>query len=153
MDIIRHPDGSLTVPVVPGRHDSDGDDTVEIVGTEPESRTLRPGEGGYTEALAEWDSQQHPDRTEAVSTASGRHEAMAVVHAVADDPKHVTEAVESLDDPEASADALRHVLVGGAPSIQAFAGEVAEAEGGEVLPVHQTTKVIGEVLAEIDQRD
>jgi len=150
MDIIRHPDGSLTVPVVPGRHD--GDDTEELVGSEPEWRTLRPGEGGYAEGLAEWDAQQHPDRTDAVSTPSGRQEAMAVVHAVADDPKHVAEAVDSLDDPEASAEALRHVLVGGVPSVHAFADEVAEAEGGEALPTHVATRVIGEVLAEIDER-
>jgi hypothetical protein len=113
---------------------------------------IRPGEGGYIEALAEWDLQQHPDRTEAVSTASGREEAMHVVHAVADDPEHVTEAVDSLDDPEASAEALRHVLVGGNPSVQAFASEVAEAEGGDELPAHKATKIIGQVLAEIDTR-
>ena len=150
MDIIRHPDGSLTVPVVPGRHDSDGIE--EVLPSEPGTRTLRPGEGGYDEALVEWDAQQHPDHTEAVSTPSGRQEAMALVHAVADDPAHVAEAVEALDDPEASAEALRHVLVGGTPSVQAFADEVADAEGGEALPAHRATKVIGEVLAEIDER-
>jgi hypothetical protein len=74
------------------------------------------------------------------------------VHAVAEDPTHVAEAVDSLDDPEASAEALRHVLVGGTPSVQAFAGEVAEAEGGEDLPHHKVTKIIGEVLAVIDSR-
>jgi hypothetical protein len=42
------------------------------------------------------------------------------------------------------------VLVGGTPSIQAFAGEVAEAEGGDELPHHTATKIIGQVLAEID---
>jgi hypothetical protein len=73
-----------------------------------------------------------------------------VVHAVAEDPKHVAEAIEALDDPDASADALRHVLVGGAPAVQAFASEVAEAEGGDELPPHQATKIIGQVLAEID---
>ena len=147
MDIIRHDDGSLTVPVPPDRH---ADDENIEGGAEPETLTLRPGEGGYNEALAEWDQQQNPDREEPVSTASGREEAMAVVHAVAEDPKHVAEAIESLDDPDASADALRHVLVGGTPSVQAFASEVAEAEGGEALPPHQATKIIGEVLAEID---
>ncbi len=111
---------------------------------------IRPGEGGYNEALAEWDLQQNPDRGEAVSTASGREQAMAVVHAVAEDPDHVAEAVESLDDPEAGAEALRHVLIGGTPSVQAFASEVAEAEGGDELPPHKATKIIGEVLAEID---
>ena len=53
-------------------------------------------------------------------------------------------------DPDASAEALRHVLVGGTPSVQAFASEVAEAEGGEQLAPHKATKIIGEVLAEID---
>jgi hypothetical protein len=75
---------------------------------------------------------------------------MEVVHAVAEDPKHVSEAVDALDDPDASAEALRHVLVGGTPSVSAFASEVAEAEGGETLPAHKATKIIGEVLAEID---
>jgi hypothetical protein len=87
-----------------------------------------------------------------VSTASGREQAMAVVHAVADDPEHVADAVDALDDPAAGAEALRHVLVGGTPSVTAFAGEVAEAEGGEQLPPHTTTRIIGEVLAEIDAR-
>jgi hypothetical protein len=148
MEIIRHDDGTLTVPVTPDRHAADDSDAP----AEPVEATMdiRPGEGGYTEALAEWDAQQNPDRGEAVSTASGREEAMAVVHAVAEDPKHVAEAVKSLVDPDASAEALRHVLVGGTPSVHAFAEEVAEAEGGDELPPHKATKIIGEVLAEID---
>ena len=159
MDIIRHDDGSLTVPVVPDRHADDDDpdvpadlSTPDETTPDPTTRVLRPGEGGYNEALAEWDLQQNPDRGEAVSTVSGREEAMEVVHAVAEDPDHVAEAVESLDDPGASAEALRHVLVGGTPSVKAFASEVAEAEGGDELPPHKATKIIGEVLAEIDTR-
>lgn len=113
---------------------------------------LHPGEGGYTEALTAWDLQQNPERGASVSTASGREQAMAVVHAVAEDPTHVAEAVESLADPDASAEALRHVLVGGTPSVHAFAKEVADAEGGDELPDHKATKIIGEVLAEIDAR-
>jgi hypothetical protein len=151
MDITRHDDGSLTVQVAPSRHAGDDDpDGAEDAG--PTTMVLRPGEGGYNEALTEWDSQQNPDRGVAVSTASGREEAMAVVHAVAEDPTHVAEAVDSLDDAEASAEALRHVLVGGTPSVKAFAAEVAEAEGGEDLPHHKVTKIIGEVLAVIDSR-
>ena len=149
MEIIRHDDGSLTVPVTAPRHHGD-DDADETVETGPTTLVLHPGEGGYAEALAEWDVQQNPDRGEAVSTASGREEAMAVVHAVAEDPDHVAEAVGSLENAGASADALRHVLVGGTPSIQAFASEVADAEGGEALPHHKATKIIGQVLAEID---
>ena len=147
MEIIRHDDGSLTVPVARDRH---ADDDVDAPDTGPTTMVIRPGEGGYAEALAQWDAQQNPDRGEAVSTASGREQAMHVVHAVAEDPKHVHEAVEALADPDASAEALRHVLVGGTPSVQAFASEVAEAEGGEQLPPHKATKIIGEVLAEID---
>lgn len=147
MEIIRHDDGSLTVPVAPDRHE----EAPEGGGDLPvHTMTLRPGEGGYNEALAQWDLQQDPARGEAVSTASGREEAMAVVHAVAEDPKHVAEAVDALADADASAEALRHVLVGGNPSVQAFAAEVAEAEGGDALPAHTATKIIGEVLAEID---
>jgi activator of 2-hydroxyglutaryl-CoA dehydratase len=101
--------------------------------------------------LAEWVLQQDPDRTAATSTKSGREEAMAVVHAVAEDPAHqVHKAVESLHDEESSAEALRHVLVGGVPSVKAFAEELAEAEGGEVLAPHTATKIIGEVLADLD---
>jgi hypothetical protein len=149
MDITRHDDGSLTVPVTPARHANDDLADGEVA-SGPKTIRLHPGEGGYTEALAEWDLQQDPSRGEAVSTASGREQAMSAVHALAEDPKHVAEVVESLDDPDASAEALRHVLVGGTPSEQAFAHEVAEAEGGDELPPHKATKIIGEVLAEID---
>ena len=149
MEIIRHDDGSLTVPVAPTRHSADEDEGDTPTDAQETTMVLHPGEGGYSEALAEWDAQQNPDH-EVVSTASGREQAMAVVHAVAEDPAHVAEAVESLEDPGASADALRHVLIGGTPSIQAFASEVADAEGGEELPHHKATKIIGQVLAEID---
>jgi hypothetical protein len=150
MTIIRHDDGSLTVPLPVDRHADD--DGAEGVNDRPTTHVLRPGEGGYAEALAEWDHEQNPDRGAAVSTPDGREQAMHVVHAVAEDPKHVVEAVDSLDDPEASAEALRHVLVGGPPSIKAFAHEVADSEGGEDLPVHTATKIIGQVLAEIDDQ-
>ena len=36
---------------------------------------------------------------------------------------------------------------------KAFASEVADAEGGDELPHHTATKIIGEVLAEIDSRE
>jgi hypothetical protein len=153
MAIVRNPDGTLVVPVHPERRhdDDDGDDGRQIVDDSPTTRVLHPGEGGYDEALAQWDLEQNPDREPVVSTASGREEAMTVVHAVAVSPDHaVAEAVEALDDPEASAQALRHVLVGGVHSVEDFAAEMAEAEGGEPLPAHQATKIIGEVLAELD---
>jgi hypothetical protein len=154
MEIIRHDDGSLTVPVEASRHtgDDDPDNPGEPVEHDATTMVLRPGEGGYIEALGEWDLQQNPDRGEAVSTVSGRAQAMAVVHAVADDPEHVHEAVDALEDPESSAEALRHVLVGGTPSVHAFAVEVAAAEGGDELPPHKATKIIGQVLADIDTR-
>ena len=150
-EIIRNPDGTLTVPVA-GAPAADGADVEEGEGTSgPTTMTLHPGEGGYDEALAQWDLQQDPDRGAAVSTASGRDEAMHAVHVVVEDPDvEVSEVVEELDDPEASAEALRHVLVGGTPSVDAFAHEVAEAEGGDPVPPHKMTKVIGEVLAEVD---
>jgi hypothetical protein len=163
MDIVRNADGTLVVPVQQERrHETDADaggQSADGLGeAEPQSnaesgtRVLHPGEGGYDEALAEWDRQQHPDREVAVSTASGRQEAMAVVHAVAESPGHeVAPALAAIDDPEASGEALRHVLVGGVPSVEAFANEVAEAEGGEPLPAHEATKIIGEVLGELDK--
>ena len=68
MEIIRNPDGSLVVPIPEGRH-HDSDDEVDAAASdgvdavaEPASRVLHPGEGGYNEALAEWDLQQNPDR-------------------------------------------------------------------------------------------
>ena len=148
MDIVRNDDGTLVVPITPERHrEADEDEAVEM----DTSRVLRPGEGGYDEALAEWDAQQNPDREPVVSTASGREEAMAVVHAVAEAEDHdVAAAVAALDDPAASGEALRHVLVGGVHAVEDFAAEVAEAEGGEPLPAHKATKIIGEVLAELD---
>ena len=155
-DIVRNADGTLVVPVQPERqHATDDAHTSTAAGdaaTSPTSQVLHPGEGGYDEALAEWDLQQNPDREPVVSTAAGREEAMALIHAVATSPDHaVAPAVESLDDPQASGEALRHVLVGGVHSVEAFAAEVATAEGGDPLPAHQATKIIGEVLAELDR--
>lgn len=150
MEITRNDDGTLVVPVAPSRqHDADVEGDAVAAG--PTTRVLHPGEGGYDEALAEWDSQQNPDRGPAVSTASGREQAMAVVHEVAESTDHdVAPALEHVQDPEASAEALRHVLVGGVHAVEDFAKEVAEAEGGEPLPAHEATKIIGEVLAALD---
>jgi hypothetical protein len=157
MEIVRNPDGSLIVPIKEVRHHDDVEETAVVDeagdGSEaPTTRVLHAGEGGYNEALAEWDAQQNPDRAPAVSTASGREEAMHVVHVVADSPEHdVAAALDDVNDSEASGEALRHVLIGGNPSVEAFSGEVAQAEGGEPLPAHKMTKIIGEVLAELDK--
>jgi hypothetical protein len=155
MDIVRNDDGTLVVPVQQKRH-HDSDDDAETVAVDanaasPTTRVLHPGEGGYDEALAEWDLEQNPDREPVVSTATGRKEAMTLIHAVATSPDHaIAPAVAALDDPEASGQALRHVLVGGVHSVEDFAAEVAAAEGGDPLPAHEATKIIGEVLAELD---
>ena len=161
MDIVRNDDGTLVVPVqAERRHDAedsgntpaDGEADAAQASAAPTTRVLHPGEGGYDEALAQWDLEQNPDREPVVSTATGRQEAMTLVHEVATSPDHaVGPAMESLDDPEASGEALRHVLVGGVHSVEAFAAEVAEAEGGDPLPAHETTKIIGEVLTELDK--
>jgi hypothetical protein len=158
MEIIRNPDGSLVVPIPEGRHHDSDDvvdaptgDSVDVVAGQT-TRLLHPGEGGYSEALAEWDLQQNPDRAPAVSTASGREEAMNVVHTLAESPDHdVVGALQDVNDSEASGEALRHVLIGGTHSVEAFSEEVADAEGGEPLPAHKMTKIIGEVLAELDK--
>jgi hypothetical protein len=162
MDIVRNPDGTLLVPVQQERR-HDADDSAEAssdgtdgdatqAGAEPGTRLIHPGEGGYDEALADWDLQQNPDRAPVISTAAGRREAMTLVHAVATSPDHaVAAAVKALEHPEATGEALRHVLVGGVHSVEDFAAEVAEAEGGEPLPAHETTRIIGEVLAELDR--
>ena len=152
MEITRNDDGTLVVPVTPERVDvvEGADlDTVETP-TGPTTRLISPGEGGYDEALAEWDLQQHGGEA-ATSTAGGRQDAMELVDTVANDPDHaVADAVADLDNPGATAEALRHVLVGGVPSVEGFAAEVAEAEGGEAIPAHQATKIIGDILAELD---
>jgi hypothetical protein len=153
MTIVRNEDGTLTVPVEHERnHDEEeGVEDEAVVSTANSTRVLHPGEGGYDEALLEWDLQQNPDREPALSTPGGRQEAMALVHAVAESPKHdVSAAIGEINDPEASGEALRHVLVGGVHSVEDFAAEVAEVEGGEPLPAHQATKIIGEVLTELD---
>lgn len=152
MEITRNDDGTLLVPVAPERvHAAEGIEPEAVEEpSAPTTRLLHPGEGGYDEALAEWDLQQHGGEA-ATSTADGRQEAMALVHTVAEDPEHaVADAVADLADPDASAEALRHVLVGGVPSVEGFATEVAEAEGGEPIPAHQATKIIGEILSELD---
>ena len=156
MEIIRNSDGSLVVPIPERRHHDDEEVTAEDGGLEateqPTTRLLHPGEGGYSEALTEWDVQQNPDRETAVSTASGREDAMNIVHSLAESPDHdVVGALESIDNSEASGEALRHVLIGGTHSVEAFAEEVARAEGGEPLRTHEMTKIIGEVLAELDK--
>ena len=156
MEITRNEDGTLVIPVKQARvHTSDAGDGSSSVMPEseapPGTRLVHPGEGGYDEALAEWDLQQNPDRAPVVSTASGRREAMALVHEVGLSPDHsVANAVKALQDPKAAGEALRHVLVGGVHSVEDFSSEVAEAEGGEQLSAHETTKIIGEVLAELD---
>jgi hypothetical protein len=151
MEIVRNADGTLVVPVPPERQHETEEDVIELQDAAPTTRVLHPGEGGYDEALAAWDAQQNPDREPAVSTASGRQEAMALIHAVASSDDHaIAPALEALEDPEASGEALRHVLVGGVHSVEDFASEIAEAEGGEPLPAHEATKIIGEVLAELD---
>jgi hypothetical protein len=159
MEIIRNADGTLIVPTKHVRsHASDGGDAPGADGSgapqseeAPGTRLLHPGEGGYDEALAEWDAQQNPEREPVVSTASGRRDAMSLVHQVASSTDHsVAAALEGIDDPSASGEALRHVLVGGVHSVEDFAAEIAEAEGGEPLSAHETTKIIGEILAELD---
>ncbi|MGY6501877.1 MAG: hypothetical protein ACXIVQ_13430 [Acidimicrobiales bacterium] len=150
MEITRNDDGTLEVPVEPARPTED-EEGVEIPETaEPTTKILHPGEGGYDEALAEWDAQQNPDRGPAVSTASGRDQAMSLVHAAGQPDGDIAALVGDLDDAEAVAEALRHVLVGGAPSVEDFAAEVAEAEGGDPLPAHEATSIIGNILAELD---
>jgi hypothetical protein len=131
VEIVRNADGSLVVPIPPARrHESDDD---------PDASSRSDGTTPETAAAP------------TVSTATGRQEAMSIVNAVATSPHHdVAPAVDALDDPEATAEALRHVLVGGVHSVEDFSAEVAEAEGTEALPAHQTTKIIGEVLAELE---
>lgn len=147
-DITRRPDGTLLVTLAPQRGAEDEAGVTPV----PEQVELHPGEGGYDDALAAWDLQQDPDRPAAVSTASGREQARALIHAAATrPPTEVADALAEVDDPQATAEALRHVLVGGEPSVADFAGEVAEAHGDdEALPTHEVAKTIGTVLAQLE---
>jgi hypothetical protein len=47
---------------------------------------------------------------------------------------------------------LRHVLVGGTPVRAGVRVRGGASRGGDELPHHKATKIIGEVLAEIDTR-
>jgi hypothetical protein len=145
LEITRNDDGSLEVPVEPTRAEVEAAEAAGEAPPPTETLRLHPGEGGYDEALAELTLQEGT----VVSTASGREQAMTVVHAVTDEDVPVARAVEGVD-PEPVAEALKHVLVGGQPSVDAFAHEVAEAEGGEPIPAHQVSKVIDEVINEIE---
>ena len=150
MEIIRNDDGTLVVPVPVARHHEDDESAAESEAAVT-TRVLHPGEGGFDEALAAWDLQQDPDRPAALSTEAGREEAMGLVHVVATSAASAAEAVGALEHPEATGGALRHVLVGGVHAAEDFAAEVALAEGGDTLPPHETTKIIGEVLAKLDE--
>ena len=161
MEIIRNADGTLIVAAKHARaHPTESGDESPSAAEDPGeaqtdsssgTRLLHPGEGGYDEALAEWDLQQNPEREPVVSTALGRQEAMTLVHEVAMSPEHsVATALQSIDNPAASGEALRHVLVGGVHSVEDFSSEVAQAEGGEAMSARETTKIIGEILAELD---
>ena len=92
MEITRNDDGTLVVPVTAERaQGGEGDERdAEDAAAAPTTKVLHPGEGGYDEALAEWDAQQNPDRETPVSTKSGRQEAMHLIHEVAESPDHRT---------------------------------------------------------------
>lgn len=143
--IVRQEDGTLVVTVAVDRRQAEDDDGPTTGG----SVTLHPGEGGYDDALAAWDLQHDPDRPAAMSTASGREEAMTLIHAVATG-RPVEQAVAELAEPHAAAEALRHVLVGGDPSVAAFADEIAEARGDEPIPAHTVAKAIGNALGNLE---
>jgi hypothetical protein len=145
MEITRNDDGSLEVPVEPTRAEVEAAEEAGEAPPPVETLTLHPGEGGYDEALAELTTQEGT----VVSTASGREQAMTVVHAVTEEEMPAAEAVDGVDA-EPVAEALKHVLVGGQPSVDAFAHEVADAEGGEPAPAHEVSKAIDEVLQEIE---
>ena len=162
MDIVRNADGTLVVPVMP-----DGGTTPMNEAAPPPTRgdaerrrpTPSPPRGCSTRARAAT-TRRSPSGTSSRTPigsrrsrppAAGRRRWRWCTRWRSRPTTTVAPAVEALDDPEASGEALRHVLVGGVHSVEDFAAEVAEAEGGEPLPAHQATKIIGEVLAELDK--
>ena len=83
-------------------HDDDADADAVDAAT-PDTRCSTPVKAATTRRSPSGTGNRTPTPRFAVSTASGREEAMHVVHEVAESPKHeVAPAVEALDDPEAS---------------------------------------------------
>jgi len=157
MDIVRNDDGTLVVPVQPERSHVTDDDAdassseADPQATQPTTRVLHPEKVATTRRSLNGTSSRTRIVPPAVSTASGRQEAMGLVHAVANSPDHaVAPAVAALADPNASGEALRHVLVGGVPSVEAFAAEIADAKGGDPYPLTRQPRSSAEVLNELD---
>ena len=158
MEVVRNPDGSLIVPVEPSRRHGDDADTAVADGatveptSAPRTRVLHPGEGGYDEALAEWDRQQNPDADVPVSTASGREEAMSVVHAVAESPRprRGTCGGGARTTPK-----RRVKRCGTCSSAVCTRSRTSRPKSPRLRAAsrsapHEATKIIGEVLAELD---
>ncbi len=72
LGVTRHDDGSLTIPVIPGRHAENGDDGVAPT-PGPTGMTIRPGEGGYVEALAQVGNQPFRSTIRSVGTIEKKH--------------------------------------------------------------------------------
>ena len=102
MEIVRNADGTLVVPVEQERHHDSDDDDGQADGepaardaSRPTTRVLHPGEGGYDEALAEWDRSRTPIANRPSRPRPAAQEAMHLVHEVATSPDHaVAPAVE-----------------------------------------------------------
>ena len=71
MEIIRNDDGTLVVPVENRALGTTMTTTPTTHRPRRGTRVLHPGEGGYDEALAEWDAQQNPDRGRSRLDAEG----------------------------------------------------------------------------------
>ena len=158
MEIIRNDDGSLLVPIPEGRH-HDSDDATDATagdgaeGTEaPTTRLLHPGELLQRGPSPNGISATRTPRSRGVDREwTRRGDERRARRRELPDHRYVAGALKDVSDSEASGEALRHVLIGGTHSVAAFSEEVAAAEGGEPLPAHKMTKIIGEVLAELDK--
>ena len=155
MDIVRNDDGTLVVPVAPERvHEADdrrdrhrhrGRAGADDPRAPPRRGRLRRGAGRVGPPAGPGPRSRGVDR----DRAAGGHGARARGGRVRR-PRRRARRWPSSPIPRPAAEALRHVLVGGVHSVEDFAAEVAEAEGGDPLPAHEATKIIGQVLAQLD---
>ena len=151
MEIVRNADGTLVVPVEPGRMATMPTLLPTSTPYVPDAhrRPCAPSRRGRLRRSARGvGPQQNPEPV--VSTATGRRRRWRRARGRDRPITRSRPRSRRSTIPRPSGEALRHVLVGGVHSVEDFASEVAEAEGGEALPAHEATKIIGEVLAELD---
>ena len=150
MDIVRNADGTLVVPVQPERHHDDDADRRRRRRRPTAPATTRartPVKAATTRRSPSGTASRTPTEP-AVSTPCGREEAMHLVHEVAS-PEARSRRVEALEDPEAAARRYATCSSAGAAPSRGSPARWPKPKAA-TPPPHQATKIIGEVLAELD---